>query len=173
MKYFYLVLIFISLTQTSRCQTISFKNLCDLRKMNLAEVEEFLKEKKWAFDSSIEGNDSVRQKVTYVYIAKSSTEGINERDFLNYIGNDKEEKIIKLLTFKRKLYDLVLLQCKASGFKLLESKLEGSSINKIYFNNSTIVEFYSKHIKAGSKTHEYYTIIVWNKSEYNSINALN
>ena len=166
MKNYFLLGGLILLTQISFSQNITFKNFCDLRINSLAEVEEFLVAKGWTFDKSIEGNDSIMQKITYVYTTKSTSPGIKERTFINYIGNEGQFKRVSLLTFNRKLYDTILGQCKTAKFQLIETKLEGNNINKIYSNNDIIVEFYSKHIVDNNHTYEYYSIILWDKSDY-------
>ncbi|MEM0543810.1 hypothetical protein WFZ85_14410 [Flavobacterium sp. j3] len=112
-------------------QNLTLDDLISLRKKKLANLEETLTLKGWSF---IKGNEPGYEnlgKATFAY--KQSSFEDKAESFINYIYSETSTtKRINIQMHKKDKYNLFLTRIKSLGCKLLDSKIDGGNIKKVY-----------------------------------------
>jgi hypothetical protein len=129
----------IFLTNRVVAQNLTLAQLLELRKMELGAAEEFLSAKGWEFSKAEEPTDSTMGSVTFAYNKSEMSSGAES--FLKYlysIFSGNKRVVIQVNSTKK--YNEYLNSLKASGLKLVNSRVEEGELVKIYKNSTLVVE---------------------------------
>lgn len=136
MKKTYIFLLTI-ISYSSFSQNITVDELLNLRKDNLATVEEKLTNKGWDYSSGTAPIGDRLGRAVFTY-KKPSFNNLTE-PLIGYYYNDNY-KIVSFMYIKKELYISYLARIKALGFKLIKSDILGENIEKIYKGATVILK---------------------------------
>lgn len=139
MKYTLLLLISLGAFTQSYSQNLSFDQVLNLRKNNLAQVEEYLSSRGWSFLEGAASTDSTLASATFTY--KRSTYEDKAESFLLFVSSsDNSSNRVRLQVVKKDIYELYLARIKALGCKLIKSEIVDGGIIKVYQGATTTIK---------------------------------
>jgi len=156
-----IILVLISFSGLSQAQNLSFDQVINLRKQNLATVEEYLTSKNWSFLDGTEPTYERLGNATFTY--KRSMYDDKAECFFKYMySQNSDRKRISVQLVKKDIYNTYLARIKSLGCKLIKSEIVDGSLEKTYQGATTTIrisistnkeDFYS------SKTIYYFFIL--------------
>jgi hypothetical protein len=139
----------------------------NLRKVDVANVEERLSTKGWSFLSSKEETEESYGVVDFAFNKKSyndTADSFLTYYFSNYIGRTRVNLQVHNLT----KYNAYLARIKSYGCKLIDSSISDGSIKKVYQGATTtfMVSVETQKEKYSSSTKTTYQIFIIENSDY-------
>jgi hypothetical protein len=165
MKYLFITLLFVFISNTSLCQNLTLDQLLPLRLKSLEKVEEFLTAKNWEL-AKVE--DATEESLGYALFAyKKSLHNDRAESFISFIFSSvPNNQMISIHLVKVEKYNSFLARVKALGFKFQESIIEEGQLIKIYrYNNTTIKVTTSFEKLDYSSTKTTYIFLICNSKE--------
>jgi len=117
-------------------QNLSLEQVLSLQKKDLIGVEEYLSAKDWSLLEIEKETNETLGTVTFAY--NKSSYGDKAESFLYYLYSDTRSRVSIQVHDKNK-YNEYLKSVKTLGYKLIASKMEEDTIDKVYQNNSTTI----------------------------------
>lgn len=161
-KIIYFIFIF-SITSNFYCQNLTLDELIDLRKNEIADIEEFVTRKNWTFLSASKPIDNKLGKVVFTF--NKSVNDDKAECFLTYLYVDKTTRL-KLQFINKEKYNEYLKRLKPLGFKLAISKVKDDAIVKIYQEIGTTIEIIISSKIENNITKTSYNLIIATTDDY-------
>lgn len=152
------------ISYTSFSQNVTLDELLNLRKENLATVEEKLTNKGWDYSSGTESESDVLEHATFTY--KKSFDGNKAESLIVYISDENWQRISVHISNKV-IYNSYLVRIKSLGCKLIKSKISNGAIEKVYQGKTMIFEItISNEVNDNGSTTAVYNIFMLEYADY-------
>lgn len=161
------ILFLLCFSVTNYSQNLSLEEIMNLRKLDVANVEERLSTKGWSFLSSEEGTEKSMGVVDFAYNKNSyndTADSFLTYYFSNYTGFSR----VSLQVHNLIKYNTYLARIKSFGCKLIASNISDGSIQKVYQGaTTTFMVTTSTHKEDfSSATKTLYRIFIVENSDY-------
>ncbi|GGE97643.1 hypothetical protein SAMN05443634_106197 [Chishuiella changwenlii] len=147
-------------------QNLTLSDLLALRKKDIAEVDEYLTNKKWSFLEAEEPSDEILGSLTYAF-GKSNYDDEALSFIKYYYSNYSTTKRIGIQIHKSSILNVFVNQIKSWGGKLYNSYVDDGAIIKIY-RGSTMT--YKVHTDTQSSdyggTNTIYTLVIYTNEDF-------
>ena len=164
----YILLFIITLISfESYSQNISLDDVLQLRKKDLAYVEEYLLNKNWEFTKGEDATETTLETAQFIYC---KTKSGNCEAILNYMTNSTvtDGNRISITLFKKESYNNYLKRIKDLGCQLINSKVIKESIVKLYKGKTTSFEIITFVGKINSEDIITYNINIMSNEVYST-----
>lgn len=161
-----LVILLQSLLSTA--QNLTLDELITLRKKNIADVEEYLSNKNWAFHRSTKPEIFNLGELVFTY--KKSNFDDSAESFIKYFYSDaSDRKRLAIQINVKEKYTTYLNKVKSLGCKLIDTKVDEGIIKKIYQGKSTtfIFSIGTNKEEFSMSTSTIYGLYILDNSDYN------
>ncbi len=151
-------------------QNLSLSQILSVRKMNLAEAEEYLTQKGWKFFEAKEKREGELVVATFAYNVGMYDNKAESFLGLFYYKFPEIENLLRIQVHKESKYLEYLNQIKSWGGRVLKSYVEDDSIVKVYQGSTMTYVIYTSTSEDDfySKSTVYQFLIMTNESYENS-----
>jgi hypothetical protein len=161
--------IFLSLTKVFS-QNLSIKEIVYLREQGFTNIEDYLTDKNWKFEG---GNEPKNYGMGNAEFSLNKND-INKKGdaSITLMYNNSENESVCHHSFtlefpKEDAYKNYISEIKASGYKLINSKMNGHDIKKVFQDSKTTIMVYLKsHVNNKVITNISYRITAVSKEDY-------
>lgn len=163
-KIFFLICVFYSISNLYS-QNITLDELISLRKKDLAEIEEFVSNKNWAFLSANEITDDKMGKAIFTF--NKSIYNDSAECFLTYLYSDTRTRL-NLQFINKDQYNRYISRLKTLGSQLILSKVKANRIIKTYQIAKTIIQVTISSKNENNISEISYAIFIITNEDYNA-----
>ncbi|WP_431244662.1 hypothetical protein ACQ9BO_10545 [Flavobacterium sp. P21] len=163
-KFIFLVLLLLY-ANNFYCQNLTIDELIDLRKSDVAEVEEFVTQKNWTFLSA--NAPQYNEMGTATFTFNKSNESDRAESFLTYAysGTGKANRL-NLQFSNQEKYNSYLNRLKILGYDFVVSKVQNDSIVKLYLGKGLTIEVTVSSKNENNITRTSYNILITASDDY-------
>ncbi|KAF2335103.1 hypothetical protein [Flavobacterium daemonense] len=163
MKKFIFLVLFFSCSNNFYCQNLTLDELIDLRKCDVAEVEEFVTQKDWTFLSANAPQHNEMASATFTY-NKSDTNDLAE-SFLTYAYSDTTNRL-NLQFANKDQYNSYVNRLKILGYDFIVSKVQNDAIIKLYLGKGLTIELTVFSKNENNITTTTYNLLMTSSNDY-------